>query len=69
MPRRVTPSDEYPKVWADPAAGLWEMARVAAFQVILTVDQDRAWLNEFWLTRDYLPQQQFREPCSPVSTP
>ena len=36
------------------------MRRVAARQVILTFDQDDQWLDEFWLTRDYLPQEHFR---------
>ena len=46
--------------WADPAAGLAEMRRVASRQVILTFDQDDGWLEQFWLTRDYLPQAHFR---------
>ena len=42
--------------WSDPTAGLREMRRVAACQVVLTFDQDEEWLDEFWLTRDYLPE-------------
>jgi SAM-dependent methyltransferase len=44
--------------WSDPTAGLQEMQRVAPRQVVLTFDQDDAWLDEFWLTRDYLPHDQ-----------
>lgn len=46
--------------WSDPAAGLREMRRVAACQVVLTFDQGEDWLDEFWLTRDYLPRDYFR---------
>jgi SAM-dependent methyltransferase len=46
--------------WGDPAAGLREMRRVAACQVVLTFDQGEDWLHEFWLTRDYFPQEYFR---------
>jgi SAM-dependent methyltransferase len=46
--------------WADPAAGLREMLRVSHRQVILTFDQDDRWLDEFWLTRDYLPREPLR---------
>ena len=46
--------------WADPGAGLREMHRVAGRQVILTFDQDDQWLDEFWLTRDYLPKEPLR---------
>jgi SAM-dependent methyltransferase len=46
--------------WGDPAAGLQEMCRVAACQVVLTFDQGEEWLHEFWLTRDYLPKEYFR---------
>jgi len=46
--------------WADQARGLREMRRVAGRQVILTFDQDDQWLDEFWLTRDYLPQEHLR---------
>jgi SAM-dependent methyltransferase len=46
--------------WSDPTAGLREMRRVAPRQVILTFDQGEEWLDEFWLTRDYLPREHFR---------
>lgn len=45
--------------WSDPAAGLREMRRVASSQVVLTFDQGEEWLDEFWLTRDYLPREHF----------
>ena len=48
--------------WRDPKQGLREMRRVAARQVILTFDQRDDWLQQFWLTRDYLPQEHFRGP-------
>jgi SAM-dependent methyltransferase len=40
--------------WADPIAGLREMARVARRVVIFQFDT--ADLGRFWLTRDYLPE-------------
>jgi ubiquinone/menaquinone biosynthesis C-methylase UbiE len=46
--------------WTDPALGLREMRRVAKRQVVLTFDQDDQWLDEFWLTRDYLPHEPLR---------
>ena len=46
--------------WSDPTAGLREMRRVAASQVVLTFDQGEEWLDDFWLTRDYLPRDYFR---------
>jgi SAM-dependent methyltransferase len=39
--------------WADPAGGLRELQRVASRQVVLTWDP--GFLNEFWFTRDYVP--------------
>ena len=36
------------------------MRRVANRQVILTFDQDEDWLDQFWLTRDYPPKENFR---------
>ena len=43
--------------WPDPIAGLREMRRVARRVVVFTVDaSETAWLNRFWLTRDYLPE-------------
>ncbi len=42
--------------WNDPVAGLREMRRVAGRQVVLTFEQREQWLDEFWLTRDYLPR-------------
>src|SRR3984885_646360 len=43
--------------WADPIAGLREMRRVARRVVVFTHDTDNAaWLDRFWLTRDYLPE-------------
>ena len=45
--------------WTDPGLGLAEMRRVADHQVVLTFDQDDAWLEAFWLTRDYLPKEHF----------
>ncbi|MEX2100510.1 MAG: hypothetical protein WEB19_03760 [Acidimicrobiia bacterium] len=47
--------------WPDSAAGLRELVRVADRQVIFTFDQDEAWLDEFWLTRDYLPRSVMRD--------
>jgi SAM-dependent methyltransferase len=46
--------------WKDSASGLRELERVARRQVILTFDQGDEWLDNFWLTRDYLPHAQFR---------
>lgn len=46
--------------WSDAAGGLREMRRVAAAQVVLTFDQGDKWLDEFWLTRDYLPRDHFQ---------
>ena len=46
--------------WKDSAKGLQEMQRVAQRHVILTFDQGDEWLDDFWLTRDYLPQAHFR---------
>jgi SAM-dependent methyltransferase len=46
--------------WSDPTGGLHEMGRVADHQVILTFDQGDDWLDQFWLTRDYIPKEQFR---------
>jgi SAM-dependent methyltransferase len=46
--------------WSDPAQGLRELQRVARRHVILTFDQGDEWLDDFWLTRDYLPQAYFR---------
>lgn len=40
--------------WNDPIAGLREMKRVASRVVVFTFDFDR--LNDFWLTRDYMPE-------------
>jgi SAM-dependent methyltransferase len=41
--------------WADPAAGLAEMARVARRRVVV-LSFDPAPLAELWLVRDYFPQ-------------
>lgn len=40
--------------WPDPLAGLREMKRVAGRIVVFTYDFEH--LNDFWLTRDYLPE-------------
>lgn len=40
--------------WQDPIAGLRELKRVADRVVVFTFDFDR--LNDFWLTRDYMPE-------------
>ena len=40
--------------WTDPIAGLREMRRVAGRVVVFTFDPTG--LNQFWLTRDYLPE-------------
>jgi SAM-dependent methyltransferase len=40
--------------WTDLGAGLREMSRVAARQVVLTFDPSRT--REFWLVNDYLPE-------------
>ncbi|MGH3251681.1 MAG: MerR family transcriptional regulator [Trebonia sp.] len=44
--------------WQDPIAGLREMRRVARRVVVFTKDNnnDAAWRQRFWLTRDYLPE-------------
>lgn len=43
--------------WPDPVAGLRELRRAARRVVVLTHDSSRAaWLDRFWLTRDYLPE-------------
>lgn len=43
--------------WPDPLAGLREMRRVARRVVVFTVDASpEAWLQRYWLTRDYLPE-------------
>ena len=47
--------------WPDSAAGLRELQRVAERQVIFTFDQDEDWLDQFWLTRDYLPRSVMRD--------
>ena len=41
-------------LWPDPVAGLREMARVARNVVVFQFDTSRP--NDFWLTRDYLPE-------------
>ncbi len=46
--------------WDDVAAGLREMERVSARQVVLTWDQDVV-AREFWLLADYLPEAVERE--------
>ena len=40
--------------WPDPVAGLREMRRVARRVVIFQFDV--AWMDRFWLVRDYLPE-------------
>ncbi len=40
--------------WLDPVAGLKEMQRVSARQVIFAFDVD--WLDSLWMVRDYLPE-------------
>jgi SAM-dependent methyltransferase len=40
--------------WPDPLAGLREMRRVARRVVVFTFDFEA--LDQFWLTRDYLPE-------------
>lgn len=40
--------------WQDPIAGLRELRRIAGRVVVFTFDFQR--LNDFWLTRDYLPE-------------
>lgn len=46
--------------WDDPEAGLAEMCRVAARQVVITWDPS-VFASEFWLVRDYLPEAADRE--------
>ena len=41
--------------WQDPIAGLREMRRVARRVVVFTFDET-GWRDQFWLTRDYLPE-------------
>ena len=40
--------------WEDPSAGLAEMRRIAARQIVFTFDPDRQ--ADLWLVRDYLPE-------------
>ncbi|HEU4977697.1 MAG TPA: class I SAM-dependent methyltransferase, partial [Solirubrobacteraceae bacterium] len=40
--------------WADPIAGLREMARVARRVVVFQCDE--RWFERFWLVRDYMPE-------------
>lgn len=46
--------------WSDPAAGLAELRRVAARQVVVTWDP-HVFCERFWLVRDYLPEAAERE--------
>jgi SAM-dependent methyltransferase len=46
--------------WSDPAAGLAELRRVAARQVVVTWDP-QVFCERFWLVRDYLPEAAERE--------
>ncbi len=46
--------------WYDPEAGLAELCRVAAKQVVLTWDPS-IFASEFWLVRDYLPEAGYRD--------
>jgi SAM-dependent methyltransferase len=46
--------------WDDPEAGLAEISRVAAKQVVVTWDPS-VFASEFWLVRDYLPEAANRE--------
>ena len=46
--------------WDDPEAGLAELSRVAAKQVVVTWDPS-VFASEFWLVRDYLPEAANRE--------
>ncbi len=50
--------------WADPVAGLFEMARVARRVVVFQFDTSDP--GRFWLTRDYLPE--FARPSDGVPT-
>jgi hypothetical protein len=45
--------------WTDVPRGLAEVRRVSGRQVVLTFDQADLFLEEFWLTRDYLPREAF----------
>lgn len=51
--------------WSDPAAGLSELRRVAARQVVVTWDP-AIFRERFWLVRDYVPEAAERE--APVAT-
>lgn len=46
--------------WDDAEAGLAEMCRVAAKQVVVTWDPS-VFASEFWLVRDYLPEAAYRD--------
>jgi SAM-dependent methyltransferase len=46
--------------WADPQAGLAELRRVAARQVVMTWDP-QVMESRFWFARDYLPEAAERE--------
>ena len=47
--------------WQDPIAGLREMQRVARRVVVFTFDTSDA--DQFWLTRDYLPEAAASRAC------
>jgi SAM-dependent methyltransferase len=51
--------------WADPAAGLAEMRRVARKQVVVTWNPE-VFARQFWLVRDYLPEAAQREDQLPT---
>jgi SAM-dependent methyltransferase len=51
--------------WADPAAGLDELCRVARKRIVVTWDPV-VFANQFWFVRDYLPESVVRESQLPT---
>ncbi len=52
--------------WPDPSAGLREMRRVARRVVVFTFDTNDP--NQFWLTRDYLPEATALRACKVLAS-
>ena len=54
--------------WSDPAAGVAELRRVSARQVVLTWDPERV-ADSFWFAEEYLPETSQRERDLPTAGP